>query len=78
MDLPHAGEQLHQSTVAEGKADDEIGLGHGAGTHIDQAQDKGGEGESAQAQGSGIGELAVLDALVQAGLELTTKGGKTT
>jgi hypothetical protein len=46
------------------------------GTHVDGAQDESGEGESAQAQRSGIAELATLDGLVQTGLELTTEGGE--
>lgn len=78
LDLPHASKQLHQSTVSESDADNEVWLCDTAGAHVDQAQDKGGESESTQAQWSRVGEFAILDALVQTRLELTTESRETT
>lgn len=71
---PHAGEELDEPAVAEGQGDDDVGLGDTTGLEVDGGQDKGGQGEGAEAEGGRVGDLAVLDGLVQAGLELTAKG----
>lgn len=65
---------MNKTTVTESKTDNDVGAGDIQGTHVDGAQDESSEGESAQAERSGIGELAALDGLVQTGLELTTEG----
>ena len=72
--VPHACEELHQTTVPKGERHHEIRLRNAAGPHVDQTQDEGGQGERAQSQRSGVGELAALDGLVGTRLELTTKG----
>jgi hypothetical protein len=74
--IPHAGEQLDKTTVAERQGDDYVGRRDIPCAHVDKTQDESSEGESAQAEGGGIGELAALDRLVQTGLELTTEGGQ--
>ena len=45
IDIPHAGEQLHQAAITEGNADDKIGLAQASGAHIDQAQHERRQGE---------------------------------
>ena len=72
--IPHASKQLHQASVSKSNTDDEIGGSQAPGTHIDQAQDKGSQGESGEAQGRRVGDSAVLDLLVETRLELTTEG----
>ena len=72
--LPHTSQQLDETTVTESESDDNVGRGDTASVHVDGAQNEGGEGESAQAERSRVGELAFLDGLVQTGLELTTEG----
>lgn len=72
--IPHASKQLHQSSVSKSNTDDEIRSSQTPGTHVDQAQDEGGQGESGEAQGRRIGESAILDLLVETRLELTTEG----
>lgn len=71
---PHACQQLHQSTIAKSDAHHQTGLGQATCAHIDQTQHEGCQGESAQSQGSRIGNLAVLDLLVHTRLEFTSKG----
>lgn len=75
-DIPHAGQQLHQAPVSKGKTDDQIGSTQAPGPHVDQAQDEGGQGEGAQAEGRGIGDTAVLDLPVETRLELSSEGGQ--
>ena len=72
--LPHACQKLNQSTIAESDAHHQIGLAQPTCAHIDQTQHKCCQCESAQTQGSGIGNFAVLDLLVQTRLEFTSKG----
>ena len=72
--VPHACEQLYQASVSKRKTDHYIRSTQPPRAHVDQAQDEGGQGESAQAQGRRIGDAAVLDLLVQTGLEFPSKG----
>lgn len=72
--FPHASKQLNKTTIAESQSDHNVGLSDVARTHVDRAQHESGEGESRQAQRGWVTELAVLDRLVQTGLELTTEG----
>lgn len=73
-DSPHASQELYKSSIAEGQGGDDVGFGDTTGLEVDGGQDKGGQGEGAEAERGGIGDFAVLDGLVQARLELTTKG----
>lgn len=75
MHIPHASEQLYQSTVAKRETHDQIWRAQAACTHIDQAEDEGGKSESAEAKWCRVGEFAVLDSLVETRLEFTTEGG---
>lgn len=72
--LPHTSQQLDETTITESETDDNVGSSKTTSAHVDGTQDESGEGESAQAERSRVGELAVLDRLVQTGLELTTEG----
>lgn len=74
FDIPHAREQLHQTTVSKGKRDDDVGLRHPSRPHVDQTQDESGEGESGQSQRGRVGEFPILHRGVGTGLELTAKG----
>lgn len=65
---------MHQASISKGNTDDEIGGSQPSCAHVDQAQDEGGQGESAEAQGRGIGDATVLDLLVETRLELTAEG----
>lgn len=58
--IPHASQQLDQTAVGVGEGNDNVGLLNTASLHVDGRKDKRGQGESAQSQGSGVGELAVL------------------
>ncbi len=77
MHLPHASKQLYQSTIAKSNADHEVRRTQASCPHIDQAQDEGGQRESAQTQWCGIGNAAVLDLFVETRLEFTTEGRQT-
>lgn len=72
--LPHTSQQLDETTITESETDDNVGSSKTTSAHVNGTQDESGEGESAQAERSRVGELAVLDRLVQTGLELTTEG----
>ena len=74
MYLPHAGQQLDETTITISGGDNDVGRRDVTGFHVDGTQDECGEGESTQAQRSRIAELARVDRLVQTGLELTTEG----
>ena len=74
---PHAGKQLHQSTVAKSNSDHNVGLGETPCAHVDQSQNKGGQGEGGEPQGSGIGKFSVGDLFVETGLEFSSKGWQT-
>lgn len=71
---PHAGQELHEPAVAESQGDDDVRGGDTTGLEVDGGEDEGGQGEGAEAERGRVGDLAVLDGLVQTGLELTTKG----
>ena len=77
MHLPHASQQLYQSTVAKSYTDHQIRCTQPPCPHIDQAQDEGGQGESAQPEGCWVGNVAVLDLFVETGLEFTSEGRQT-
>ena len=72
--VPHAGQELTQAAIREGRANDDIWLCQTARANVDQAQNKGRQSETAQAERRGIGELAVVGGPVETWLELTTKG----
>jgi hypothetical protein len=74
--FPHTSEQLDETTITESETDDDVGSGETASAHVDGAQDESGERESAQAERSRVGELAVHHGLVQTGLELTPEWAK--
>ena len=76
-DIPHARQQLHQSSIPKGQPHNQIRHSNTRRTHIDQTQHEGGEREGTQAQRCRIGDFAVRDLLVGTRLELTTKGGQT-
>lgn len=73
--LPHAGQQLDETTVGVSQTDHNGGGRDAAGSGIDQTQDKGGESEGAETQGSRIGELSEAG-LVGRTLEGTARGGE--
>lgn len=75
--LPHAGEQLDETAVGKGRADDDVGGGGAACAQVDESQQEGGQGESAEAQRGRVGDAAVLELLEQTGLQFTAKGGQT-
>ena len=77
MHVPHASKQLHQSTVAKGDTHNQVWRAQAACTHVDQTEDEGSEGESAEAEGSRIGDTTILDLLVETRLEFTTEGRQT-
>ncbi len=72
--IPHARKQLHQSAVTIGQRNHDIGFGQVTSADVDQGQDEGGEGESAQTQRSWVGELSLCRGSVETRLELTAKG----
>lgn len=71
--IPHASKQLHQASVCKGYTNHNVRGSQPPGAHVDQAQDEGGQGESAEAQGGGIGDSTVLYLLVETRLELTAE-----
>lgn len=71
---PHACQKLHQPTIPKSDPDDQIGRAQPTCTHVNQTQYEGRQGESAQTQRCRIGNSAVLNLLVQTGLEFTSKG----
>lgn len=77
MHLPHASQQLYQSTIAKGNTHHQIRGTQPSCPHIDQAQDEGGQGESAQTQWCWVGNVAVLDLFVETRLEFTSEGRQT-
>jgi hypothetical protein len=72
--IPHAGQQLDQTTIAKGQPDDDAGIGDVARAHVDAAEHERGQGETAQAERRRVTELALADRPVQTRLELTTEG----
>ena len=74
--VPHARQELHETTVSKGNGNDDIGLRNAPGSHVDQTQHERGQGEGTQSQWGRVGELAALDALVGTWLKLTTEGGQ--
>lgn len=74
--IPHAGKQLHQTSVSKGKTDHQIGSTEPSCPHVDQTQDEGGQGEGAQTQGCRVGDTTVLDLLVETGLKLSSESGQ--
>lgn len=75
--LPHAGKQLNKTTIAESETNDHVGLGNVSSSHVDGAQDKGGEGESGQTKRGRIGKPARFDGFVETWLELSSEGRQT-
>lgn len=74
--IPHACEQLNESTISKSEGNDEVRRSNATGLEVDQGEHEGGEGESRQAQRSRVGELPLGDGLVETGLEFTTEGRK--
>ena len=75
--IPHAGQQLHQTAISKCNAHDKIRRCQTSRAHIDQAQHECGQGESGQTERSGIGETPVLDLLIETRLKLSSKSGET-
>jgi hypothetical protein len=74
--LPHACQELYQTTISKSKGHDNVWLKHIPGLDIDEGQDEGGQGESAQSQRGRVRELAMCGGPVQTRLELSTEGGE--
>ena len=64
MNVPHASKKLYKTTISECNCDDDIRGGEIESTKVDQAQDEGGQRESAQTERGWIGEFSVLDSFV--------------
>jgi len=65
-EFPHAGQELDETAVEQGETDDDIGGYNGRGTGIVDGKDKGGQSESAEAEGARVrnlcrGDLDVLE-----------------
>ena len=71
--VPHAGEQLHQATIAKGNTHHKIWRRNAPRSQVDQTQHECRQGEGAQTQRRRVGKLSPLDGLVCTGLELTTE-----
>jgi hypothetical protein len=72
--IPHASKKLDETTVAESRRNDNVWLGDAACADVDEREDKGGEGESAETERSWVGKLATCGWLVETGLELSSEG----
>jgi len=70
--VPHAGQQLDETTITVGKGYDNVGAVKTTCLDVDQGQNEGGEGEGRQTQGCRVGELAVRGP-VETRLEFTAK-----
>jgi hypothetical protein len=73
MNVPHASQELNETTVRVCQGNNDVGVTDTAGVDVDQGQDEGRKSESRQTQGSWVGELAVRGP-VETGLEFTTEG----
>ncbi len=76
-DVPHASKQLHQPSIAKGESDHQTRRSQASRPHVDQAQHKGRQSESAQTEWCRVGYVTVLDLLVETRLELSSEGGQT-
>lgn len=74
--LPHAGKELDETTIAKSQGDDNVGHGDAACVEVDGREHKRGEGEGAEAERRRVGKLARLDRAIETGLELTAEGGQ--
>jgi hypothetical protein len=72
LNLPHACKQLDQTTVCEGRGNDDVWLSNTTGVQIDQREDECSQGESRQAERCWIGD-SFLWSSVETGLESTTE-----
>lgn len=77
FNVPHAGEELHQTPIAESQSNNNVRHRDTPCPHIDESKNERRQGETAETQGCRIGNLPVLDLLVGTRLELTTEGGQT-
>lgn len=73
QDVPHAGEELDETSVSEGEGDGDVGRSDAASVEVDARKDEGREGESRKTQWRWVGELSVLVGLPQSGLERATE-----
>lgn len=71
--VPHAGQQLDQTTIAESQRNDDVGHPDVSRAQVDQAEHEGGQGEGAQPERCRVGEFAAFDRSVETRLELTTE-----
>jgi hypothetical protein len=71
--IPHAGEELNKATIAKSEADNDVGGCETSSAEVDQAEDKGCQGESTETKRCGIGEFATLDTLVETRLKFTAE-----
>lgn len=75
--IPHAREQLHQTSIRKGKPDQNIRLGNSPHFHLNQSQNERAQRKGAQSQGRRVGDLAILDGAIETRLELAPKGWET-
>lgn len=73
--IPHAGEQLNETSIPVGKSNNETRRANAFCVDVDQRQDESRESESTETERSRVGELAVRWA-VETRLEITTEGSK--
>lgn len=71
---PHASQELYNTSITKSQGDDNIGSGDTTSLEVDGGEDKGGQGESTEAERGWVGKLAVLNGAIQTRLEFTTKG----
>ena len=76
LNLPHAGKQLNETTIAERGANHDIGRSSAACAQVDEREQESGQGESAETERRWVGNLLVLDLFVNTRLEATTEGGQ--
>lgn len=58
--IPHASEELDQTSVSKGEGDGNVGRSHAASVEVDARKDERGKGEGRETEGCRVGELSVL------------------
>ena len=71
--LPHARQELNNTTIAEGKRDGNVGDVHASCSEVDKREHEGCQGESAETERCRVGKLAVLVVPVKTWLELSAE-----
>jgi len=72
-ELPHASEELDETSDANGHADDEIGGGDASRADIEEGENQGGRSEGEQAERTRITEASVVDGETRLG-DIDTSG----